>query len=238
MRLYACSAAMVLAVSLAAASAHATTVTVNATDDLYRANGTVPSDGGTDPISLNLNGATSLTFSGVTGSIILNHGTGDNSNNADGVGSASGISVSAANSLSGISAYQAGFLAGVFLGVPAVVPSDLSYPDAGSEAALSYSPALQQVFFIGDGLTGNGSGTGQTFNVPTGATTLWLGITDAPGYSGSPGAYGDNLGSFQVTVNGIPAGVPEPSIWAFALLGVGIAGGALRAGRRPAVTPA
>ena len=54
------------------------------------------------------------------------------------------------------------------------------------------------MFFIGDGLTGNGTGTQQTFNIPTGAGQLWLGISDAGGYVGAPGAYGDNLGTYTV----------------------------------------
>ena len=37
----------------------------------------------------------------------------------------------------------------------------------------SLSPLLDQTFFIGDGLTGNGTGNTQTFNVPAGATCVF-----------------------------------------------------------------
>jgi len=63
----------------------------------------------------------------------------------------------------------------------------------------TFSPQLNQVFFIGDGLTGTGKGSTQTFNVPATATELWLGFADAPGFHGLPGAYGDNPGSLAVS---------------------------------------
>jgi hypothetical protein len=43
----------------------------------------------------------------------------------------------------------------------------------------SLSPAIGQVFFIGDGLTGTGTGAVQAFQVPPGATRLFLGQADA-----------------------------------------------------------
>ncbi|HEY3242752.1 MAG TPA: hypothetical protein VGM03_05305 [Phycisphaerae bacterium] len=39
-------------------------------------------------------------------------------------------------------------------------------------------PGLRQPFFIGDGLTGTGSGAVQQFLVPDGATRLFLGTID------------------------------------------------------------
>jgi hypothetical protein len=69
----------------------------------------------------------------------------------------------------------------------------------GTEFA-TLTPALGQVFFIGDGLTGTGSGSVQTFTVPRGATRLFLGIADASGFGGRPGCYGDNIGMFQVQI--------------------------------------
>jgi hypothetical protein len=39
----------------------------------------------------------------------------------------------------------------------------------------------------------------QQFNVPVGATRLFLGLSDAPGFDGNPGAYDDNFGSFTVS---------------------------------------
>jgi len=95
---------------------------------------------------------------------------------------------------------------------------------------------LGQVFFIGDGLTGTdavnvGSGSTQTFQVPTTATRLFLGFVDSfNNFSttggGSPGAYGDNTGALSVNINtaGL-AGVPEPST--IMLMGLGMIGLAL-----------
>jgi len=76
-------------------------------------------------------------------------------------------------------------------------PAAYNYTVAG-DSQLSYSPVLNQIFFIGDGLTGTGTGSVQTFNVPAGATELWLGIADVSG-TGTPGSYGDNPGSFTVS---------------------------------------
>jgi hypothetical protein len=58
------------------------------------------------------------------------------------------------------------------------------------------SPKLNQLFFIGDGLTGDGAGATQKFKVPAGAKVLYLGIADANGYNGSPASYFNNAGDF------------------------------------------
>jgi hypothetical protein len=49
------------------------------------------------------------------------------------------------------------------------------------------SPGLNQIFWIGDGLTGTGTGTRQKFIVPAGATTLYLGVADGFGWANNPG---------------------------------------------------
>ncbi len=100
----------------------------------------------------------------------------------------------------GVSSVSAPFnsLVGVFLddGVPgtaASVPQGLDFTNNTNFATLS--PILRQVFFIGDGLTGTGTGSVQRFLVPPGATRLFLASCD------NAGASNDNAGQFTVVVS-------------------------------------
>ncbi|HVE49751.1 MAG TPA: hypothetical protein VNG69_09055 [Casimicrobiaceae bacterium] len=123
-------------------------------------------------------------------------------------------------------------LVGVFLdnsppntsGAPG--PLDFSSTGVGIGFA-TLSPALKQVFFIGDGRTGTGSGAVQTFVVPTGATRLFLGVTDGIGWF-------NNVGAFTATVSPLPTGggtqaaaniptlaMPLLALLSFALCGLG-----------------
>lgn len=134
-------------------------------------------------------------------------------------------------SFGGISAYTGptGPLAGVFLSdadpTGGVAPGSINFVGPGGVGLdfPSLSPALGQVFYIGDGQTGGG--VMQTFIAPTGATRLFLGIPDGFGFVGAPGAYDDNDGAYRVRVgiNEIPR-IPEPTTVALlgiALLGIG-----------------
>ena len=145
------------------------------------------------------------------------------------------------NGISGLSLYESNpsdrrvmFLAGTFTTSaqpqdPA--PSPLDFSSNGLTMSFTQlSPELNQLFFIGDGLTGTGTGTTQTFIVPDQATHLYLGIVDGSYFVGGPDYYDNNRGSFTVA----GAVVPEPSTWlAFGGAGIlSLATGAARRARR------
>ena len=111
-------------------------------------------------------------------------------------------------------------------------PAPMDYATGGNSGGLadaSYAPGLDQIFWIGDGLTGTGTGSVQQFLVPTGATRLYLGTVDGEGWA-------NNTGVGLVTVSGLTTGgVPEPATWAMMMLGVFGLGAMLRARRKAEV---
>lgn len=146
-----------------------------------------------------------------------------------------GNSLSGSNltAFGGISSYKGpqGPLVGVFLdnGIPSgPAPGGLDFTPSGVGIDFSsLSPALGQVFYIGDGKTGGG--LFQSFVAPAGATRLALGIPDGFGFGGAPGAYDDNDGGYRVLigVNQVPT-IPEPQTVALLLAGLGLVGAAAR----------
>jgi hypothetical protein len=98
-------------------------------------------------------------------------------------------------------------LAGMFLEdtLPASAPPTLRfYVSNSSQGGIqtdfrTLSPKIGQVFFIGDGLTGTGTGSIQTFYVPATATHLYLGFADSCA-TPVPGCYSDNVGELSATV--------------------------------------
>jgi hypothetical protein len=105
-------------------------------------------------------------------------------------------------------------LVGVFLddGVPSASPAPpgLDFSDGGLGTAFGQlCPGLRQPFFIGDGLTGRGTGAPQQFVVPAGATRLFLGTVDGFDWNTNSGAF-----SVQVTSTApmsIATGVNQPT---------------------------
>ena len=185
---------------------------VPATANIFGAGHSVapgPAGGGAGvlPSVVNLSSGTRFVqFPKITG--LIGTVSGSPSTPPDGI--QAGYNGSSYGGISGIVADYGGFLAGVFL--DNAEPTNPAPPRLTFQgAAESYQvlrPLLQQTFYIGDGLTGSGTGDPQTLFVPAGATRLCLGIFDAPGWSGPPGDYADNSGQFNVTV----AMFPPPSI--------------------------
>ena len=176
---------------------------------------------------LNLTAGSSLTFS-ATGGTNYN---GCASATPEGGGVCGNF---AALSYFGISTYTGPInaLVGVFINAPGgTAPAGLNFTAAGATSQGTYSPQLNQVFFIGDGLTGTGSGSVQQFVIPAGATALYVGSSDGPG------ANYNNFGSLSVTVTdsgggGSPPATPLPSTGVLMLTGLVVLAAAYFAGMR------
>jgi hypothetical protein len=183
---------------------------VPGTADPYLAdprNQTDPAADGTIPPSISVTGLTSIQFS-ATGQTSFEPGA--LGPNPDG----SFFTTAAFGRQGGISSWDlpVDSLVGIFTPAPLTAPP--ATPSVTDFSTLS--PQLGQVFFIGDGLTGTGTGTRQTFFVPAGATTLSFANIDGFGWFNDGGA-------FDVTVLS-PAlnGAPEPA--SLSLFGLGIVG--------------
>jgi len=108
--------------------------------------------------------------------------------------------------LSGLSGYRDDrhtavvgvFLDGTTPSASMTEPATLDF--TGNHDFVSLSPALRQVFFIGDGRTAGGNI--QDFVPPAGATRLFVGIADAYGPGLPTGFYGDNSGVFTMVAEG------------------------------------
>jgi hypothetical protein len=182
-----------------------TTTTVLSTDNPWLAGQTAIPDGvvtdGTIPTSIPVLGGQTVTFS-ATGSVGCSPGF---PGTPDGENGCPGLQKEIASDLLGLSGIYSGnrsqFLAGVFTDDntrPTPPPPALDFT-AGANPGTDFtalSTQLNQVFYIGDGVTG--SGVTQVFHVPAGANHLTLGVTDAIQNQGPPGAYSDNVGSFTV----------------------------------------
>lgn len=98
-------------------------------------------------------------------------------------------------------------LVGVFIDSANIsaAPPTLDFELASSRSFTQLSPSLQQLFFIGDGLTGTGTGSVQSFVIPANADTLYLGVLDGlqVGFEVNS-SNGDNSGELQVTISAPP----------------------------------
>lgn len=142
-----------------------------------------------------------LTFSDVRGRIGCVRGSYFEADGGKCVGG--NTNLRSAGFVSGLVAHERSlFLTGVFLGdPPGPAPDGIDFSQAATGMSFTQlSPGLGQSFFIGDGLTGTGSGAAQRFRIPPGATKLYLGIVDGQLFQGYPGAYGDNTGSMFVRI--------------------------------------
>ena len=222
---------VILALAVALPSPAA--VIVPATSNIF-ASGQGSAPNGALPVLYNLNPlAVAVQFPSVTGTVYFGPDPPYPGNSGDGVSFMSwqgtNINPYPNSGLSGVRFDgRQFFLVGVFLGpgTPSGSgPATINYTSA-SVLGPTFSPALGQIFFIGDG---QGTGGTQTFYIPTGATRLFLGFADgAPEFGNSPsvgtatnpGAYTDNWGELNVTI--VESVVPEPTT--FLLMGLGLAG--------------
>lgn len=163
--------------------------------------------------AIGLSGPLQLTFSSVTGQVSC--AVPEPFNTADGGIFAGGVTnINSHRDLAGIiHSNRTMFLVGVFRnstpGNPAgTPPARLGFSDPENFGVLS--PLLNQVFFIGNGLTDN-TNTVQSFLVPTGSTQLFLGFADGNSFVGGTGHYGDNSG--QLVADFAFTAIPEPSTY-------------------------
>ena len=141
----------------------------------------------------------------------------------------------ATNGISGAT-WPVDALVGVFLDgnlpTATATPPALDFGSTGLGTSFALlTPALKQVFFIGDGRTGTGSGATQSFVVPAGATRLFLAVSDGVGWF-------NNVGSFSVTVTPLAAppvpvaDIPLLAPWLLVLMSAAVGAFALRSLRR------
>ncbi len=215
--LFLATATLTLLLSTAPASALERSLNIDGQENIFAAGrkATPPPTDGKLPheVSFAAGAGKVMTASSVRGQIDTRCGIV----NPDGTGACRGSNVDSFAGISGIVADGAAMmLVGVFLtdATPSGTPPprlDFS-PGLGlGEGFLEISPQIEQTFWIGDGLTGDGDGSRQRINVPARATRLFVGFADASAFSGPPCCYNDNLGGYKATIFiGRSAGPPGP----------------------------
>lgn len=177
-------------------------VTIDGRSDIYSAGAAAaePGRGGVLPTRVTLaSGGSAIKFERVVGKAGC---MADAAFGPDGGDCAGGYTdLETAGTISGIVAHERTlFMVGVFLGGRSgAAPERLDFSaDKIGVDFTGIAPALGQVFFIGDGWTS--SGAQQRFQIPDGATDLYLGYADGYSFQGAPGAYGDNTGGLSVAL--------------------------------------
>ena len=229
--------AAALAAIVSAAAAQATTVIIPSTADIFLAS----QPGGTSISGFfgsdTAPGNSPVGFSVTAGDTITETATGTTSVDASCFAGADGgcypdESFFSPGPASGTYKGPSDALIGVFLG-PGVTsvangPPSLDYTISANTGLVTQSPALNQIFFLGDGVTDTAAL--QQFVAPAGATRLFLAAADS--YGSSTG----NLGALTVNISGAtPIAAPEPAGWALMMLGLGVVGAQLRRRLAPGV---
>lgn len=205
--------AALLASSLASSNACAS-LQIDGRCNIFGAGHAIPpapagGGGGLLPVEIALpSDAAFVRLSGISGSASCCGGA-VNPNGPDGGDErGSGVDVFSFGGISGIRHSERYlFLTGVFVDATEPFgdePARLDFSaSALTDTFAELSPLMRQTFFIGDGLTP--SGVKQIFHVPPGATRLILGMADAFAFTGDPGFFDDNGGSFTVdTIEVVP----------------------------------
>ena len=214
-----------LSIALSVPAAHGVQMTIPGTANLWGAGLSVMPSGGArgtlPPVFTLASGGGTLVFSQVTGQI--KYGTNQPFHGPDGsLTGPSDINPSPHNDISGYKGSTRAPLVGVFRDGAAPVPGatpPATLDFSGTGLGMGFDqlfPGLNQVFFIGDGLSGTGSGTQQQFHIPTGATRLFLGTVDGPNFFGNPKYFSDNGGEFYAEFDYVgetppTSAVPEPT---------------------------
>jgi hypothetical protein len=200
---------LVLALAVSAPAQDVTAeLPVNAQMDIYRAGGYNDGSDGLAPAvyAFPASQGQVLKFSEVSGKWTCS--AGGTLFGSDGTASAGCNPLASFGSVGPFSGYAAtdfsSNMVGMFLedSVPSTPPPALRFwlldnSSGGIETNFSaLHPLIGQVFFIGDGLTGTGSGVAQLFAVPETATHLYLGFIGSCNPSDlSPSCYSDNAGT-------------------------------------------
>ena len=193
---------LLLLIALALAASAQAPFTVEGKANIFAAGQAATTEGEVPlEISFNPKSVEAVKFTGVGG--VVSNGVwngGPDGSVGNGEPDVLGTMIESTNGLSSLVFLKRfAFLTGVFLGSSAPepqAPAGLIFTNADTFETLS--PLVGQTFFVGDGLTGTGSGAEQIFVVPQGATRLFLGVSDAciVHTFSAPSCYGDNSGGF------------------------------------------